>query len=172
MTWHRRERVRGRPLHRLKRWMYPRNRPNWLARALNWLSVMQFGSGILAPRHWVVLEVRGFRSGKKISYPLVAAPIDGERYLVSMLGQDVSWVRNVRAANGRVVLRHGTREQVHLVEVAQAQRAPIIRRYLDFAPGARPHIPVDRRAPVEEFETIAGRFPVFRIASAPTNGGQ
>jgi hypothetical protein len=143
-----------------------------MARALNWTSVVQFRSGVLAPQHWVVLEVHGFRSGKTISYPLVAAPIDGERYLVSMLGQNVSWVRNVRAANGRVVLRHGMREQVRLVEVPQAQRAPIIRRYLDFAPGARPHIPVDRRASIEEFETIADRFPVFRITSAPSNGSQ
>lgn len=147
--------------------MYPHNRPNWMARALNWLSVVQFRSGVLASRHWVVLEVPGFRSGKRISCPVVVAPVGGERYLVSMLGQDANWVRNVRAAHGRVVLRHRTRQQVRLVEVPTAQRAPIIRRYLDFAPGARPHIPVDRRAPIEQFETIADRFPVFRITAAP-----
>ncbi|MCA2229938.1 hypothetical protein [Nonomuraea aurantiaca] len=33
------------------------------------------------------------------------------------------------------------------------------------APGARPHIPVDRRAPLEEFERIASRIPVFHITA-------
>ena len=39
-------------------------------------------------------------------------------------------------------------------------------RYLEVTPGARPDIPVDRHAPVEEFERIAGEYPVFRIHSA------
>jgi len=47
------------------------------------------------------------------------------------------------------------------------QRAPILRRYLDVAPGARPRIPVSRKAPVEEFERIAAQFPVFRIDDRP-----
>ena len=33
-------------------------------------------------------------------------------------------------------------------------------------PGARPHLPVDRRAPLAEFERIAGQYPVFRIIPA------
>jgi hypothetical protein len=31
------------------------------------------------------------------------------------------------------------------------------------APGARAHFPVDRGAPLSEFEHIASRYPVFRI---------
>lgn len=31
------------------------------------------------------------------------------------------------------------------------------------APGARPHIPVDRREPVAKFERIAADYPVFKI---------
>ena len=42
-------------------------------------------------------------------------------------------------------------------------RAPILRRYLQVAPGARPHIPLDRRAPLAEFERIAALYPVFRV---------
>jgi hypothetical protein len=34
------------------------------------------------------------------------------------------------------------------------------------APGARPHIPVDKDAPLEEFEAIAARIPVFRVLCA------
>ena len=91
------------------------------------------------------------------------ADYEGQRYLVSMLGPNANWVRNLEADGGRAELRHGKREQVSLVEVDPADRAPILRRYLDLAPGARPHIPVDRKAPLSEFEAIAADYPVFRI---------
>jgi hypothetical protein len=100
-----------------------------------------------------------------IAFAVAIADYDGQRYLVSMLGERANWVRNVRADKGCAVLRHGRREQVRLEEVAVDQRAPIVRRYLGVAPGARPHIPVDRTAPIEEFERIAPNIPVFRIAS-------
>jgi hypothetical protein len=44
-----------------------------------------------------------------------------------------------------------------------SQRAPILQAYLQIAPGARPHIPVDKDAPIAEFEKIAAEFPVFRL---------
>lgn len=86
----------------------------------------------------------------------------GERYLVSMLGEGVSWVRNVKAAGGNATLRHGRREEVRLEEVAVDHRAPVLKAYLKRAPGARPHLPVDRDAPLAEFERVSPRFPVFR----------
>jgi hypothetical protein len=113
-----------------------------------------------------MVEVTGRRSGKTISFPAVIADYDGGRYLVSMLGEDTSWVRNVRAAGGRAALRHGDREPVMLHEVDIDKRAPILRCYLQRAPGARAHIPVDYRASVEAFEPIAARYPVFRITAA------
>jgi hypothetical protein len=54
---------------------------------------------------------------------------------------------------------------VHLEEVEPGKRAEILRRYLACAPGARSHLPVDRQAPIGEFQAIAGQFPVFRIVS-------
>jgi hypothetical protein len=57
----------------------------------------------------------------------------------------------------------GRRETVRLEQVDVAARAPILHRYLRIAPGARPHIPVDFRAPVAEFEKVAADYPVFRI---------
>jgi len=72
-------------------------------------------------------------------------------------------VRNVRACGGLAVLKRGGRERVRLVEVDAGDRAPILRRYLALAPGARPHVPVDRTAPLAEFERIAGQYPVFRV---------
>jgi hypothetical protein len=80
-----------------------------------------------------------------------------------MLGANANWVRNLKTAGGRAVLRHGRRERVHLEEVEPGTRAPILRRYLQVAPGARPHIPVDRTAPLTEFARIAADYPVFRI---------
>jgi len=52
------------------------------------------------------------------------ADVAGERYLVSMLGEDVAWVRNARAAGGNVVLRHGASEEVRLEEIPAERRAP------------------------------------------------
>ena len=62
------------------------------------------------------------------------------------------------AARGRVPIR--------LLEVEAGHRAPILRRYLAVAPGARPHIPVDRHAPLTEFARIADRYPVVRIVTS------
>jgi hypothetical protein len=87
-----------------------------------------------------------------------------------MLGEDVQWVRNVRAAGGRAVLRSGGRENVRLEEVPVAERAPILKAYLNRAPGARPHVPVQKDAPLVEFEKIASAFPVFRVAARSSQG--
>ena len=147
----------------LRRWMYRGNRPDRLARAMNWLSAVQFKAGVLSPRRAVTLEVRGRRSGRVVDVPVVVVEYQGERFLVSMLGEQVNWVRNVRAAGGHAVVHRGRRTPVVLEEVAMAERAPILRRYLAVAPGARPHIPVSRNAPVEAFEAVADRYPVFKI---------
>jgi hypothetical protein len=80
-----------------------------------------------------------------------------------MLGADAAWVGNVRAAGGRARLRHGRAEEVRLEEVAVEERAPVLKAYLKRAPGARPHIPVSKDAPIEDFEAIAAEFPVFRV---------
>lgn len=145
-----------------KRWMYRGGGPHLLARIMNRISAIHHASG-LAPRHWVTLQVPGRRSGRIISFPIVVVDYHGDRYLVSMLGENANWVHNVRAAGGRAVLRHRGHEAVRLVEVDAAVRGPILQRYLALAPGARPHIPVDRRAALADFDRIAAQFPVFRI---------
>ena len=147
---------------RFKRWMYRGNRPHALARLLNRAWAVAHARG-LAPDYLVTLEVTGRRSGRTISFPLVMARVDGERYLVSMLGPDAAWVRNVEAAGGRAVLRHGRVERVRLETLPVAERAPILRAYLARAPGARPHVPVDRDAPLEAFAAVAAQLPVFRV---------
>jgi deazaflavin-dependent oxidoreductase (nitroreductase family) len=156
-----------RPLYRVKQWMYRGGRPGGLAKVMNRISAIQFSAGFLSPERAATLEVQGRRSGRTISFPVVVADYQGERYLVSMLGEDANWVQNVRSAGGRAVLRRRHPESVHLEEVEAGARAPILRRYLAVAPGARPHIPVDRHAPLKEFERIAAQFPAFRITTLP-----
>ncbi len=148
-----------------KRWLYRGNRPHGLARFLNraWATLHAMG---IAPNYLVTLEVPGRRSGRTISFPLVMSVVGGQRYLVSMLGAEVAWVRNLRAAGGSAVLRHGRTERVRLEEIPAAERAPILKDYLKRAPGARPHVPVDKDAPLEAFAAIADRIPVFRVDAA------
>ncbi len=148
-----------------KRWLYRGQRPNWIARMINraWATVASSGA---ASNSLVTLEVTGRKSGRTVSLPVVVAVVDGQRYLVSMLGENVQWVQNVRAAGGRAVLRSGGREEVHLEEVPRDARAPFLRAYLQQAPSARPHVPVNKDAPIAEFEKVATAFPVFRVVSS------
>jgi hypothetical protein len=150
--------------HDYLRWLYRGGRPSRFAKLQNRMSSLVFAWGVW-PSRVAELQVRGRRSGRLVRFPVVIAELDGERYLVSMLGEQANWVRNVRAADGRAVLRHGRREEVRLEEVAVARRPPILCAYLAVAPGARPHIAIDRNAPVEEFERIAADVPVFRITA-------
>jgi hypothetical protein len=80
-----------------------------------------------------------------------------------MLGEESNWVRNVKAVGSNVTLRHGHREEVRLQEVAPDRRAPVLNAYLKRAPGARAHLPIDKNAPLVEFERVSPRFPVFRV---------
>jgi polyisoprenoid-binding protein YceI len=143
--------------------MYRGGRADATARRLARMWAAVFGLG-LAPRRWVTLEVPGRRSGRVARFPLGMADRDGQWYLVPMLGERCNWVQNVRAAGGRATLRHRRAVACRLVEVPVSERASVIKRYLEQVPGARPHIPVDRRAPVADFEAIAPRYPVFRVA--------
>jgi hypothetical protein len=152
----------------LKRWIYRGDRPGRLARILNEYWARQYATGgrFARPRD-VQLEVLGRSSGRLISFPIVLADVGGVWYAVSMLGENANWVRNVRSADGAAVIRHGEGVEVCLVEVPVSQRAPIVKRYLAVAPGARPHIAADRRDPVSAFEAIAAQHPVFRVEGIP-----
>ncbi|MGH9510366.1 MAG: nitroreductase/quinone reductase family protein [Terriglobales bacterium] len=117
----------------------------------------------LPPPFIVVLETRGRRSGERRNTVLITGSQDGDRYLVSLTGDRADWVRNARAAGGAAVIRHGTRRRVDLQEVPVDSRAPILKAYLKWSLGARAIIEVNHNAPVEEFDRIAGKYPVFRV---------
>jgi deazaflavin-dependent oxidoreductase (nitroreductase family) len=153
--------------YRGKQWLYRGQRPSRIAKILNRAWAIT-ASRSATSNGLVALEVIGRKSGRIISFPLVMVTVDGQRYLASMLGNNSQWIRNVRASGGRAVLRSGSREDVQLEEIPADQRAPILKAYLQAAPGARPHVPVDKDAPLAEFEKIATAYPVFRLASTRT----
>lgn len=145
---------------RLRRW-YAGSKGNAIAKGYARVWAYAFARGAL-PQRWVTLRVPGRRTGKPTEFPLGMADLDGRWYLVSMLGE-CNWTKNVRAAGGAAqVVRKGVRD-VQLVEIPVADRPPLIKRYLEQVPGGRPHIPVDHRAPVEDFVAVAGRIPVFEV---------
>lgn len=147
----------------LQRWFYACGRSNLMALLLDRGTAALSARGV-GPGYLVALEVPGRRSGRIVSLPLLVATVGGERYLVSMLGEGVNWVKNVRAAADEVALRHGRREEVHLQEVGVPElRAPVLKAYLKRATNASAHMLIDKDAPLAAFEQIAPRFPVFRV---------
>ena len=70
-----------------------------------------------------------------------------------------------------MILEHGPREEVRLEEIPIKQRPAVLKAYLQRAPAARPHVPVDKVAALSEFERIAANIPVFtrvdRILKSP-----
>ena len=159
---------------------YRNGRPTRAGRSLNraWSWLVSQG---LTPARWpgspaisaATLETLGRRSGVRRSNMVTWVEYEGKRYFVSMLGQQSEWVRNVRAANGHAVLRHGARREVLLQEVPAAERAPIIQAWYQRTwSSTRPHLKLDPGAGVEEFERIAGAHPVFRIVGRTSGGGE
>ncbi len=141
--------------------LYPDGRPNDEARAIH----RRYISGPL-PRILpiaAVLEVRGRKSGAVTRIPIVTVRYHGDWYVVSMFGEKAQWVKNIRAASGEGVLTHGRRRPVRLVEVTSDDRPSIIKRYVFFALGARPHMDVRWNDPLPAFVAVADQYPVFRV---------
>jgi len=109
----------------------PRYRePGWLTRnVLNRLVGLLTRAGISV---WGsrVLEVAGRTSGEPRRTPVNLLTVDGRQYLVSARGTG-QWVRNVRAADGRLDLLLGrTRQHWVATELTDDQKPPVLRAYL------------------------------------------
>ena len=146
---------------RIMRWLYRDWRPTGLARVVNRIDGWLAAAG-LPPRSMVALEVTG-RSTDRIRTTVLAMPhCGGNRYPVSMLGNNSSWMRNARA-NPDAVIRHGRWLSVRLAEIPASHRAPVLKEYVRIARSGRRHFPVAPGAPLSEFDAVADRYPVFRI---------
>ncbi|MFG1930192.1 nitroreductase/quinone reductase family protein [Mycobacterium sp. NPDC048908] len=126
---------------------------------------------------FAVLTVRGRRTGRPVSVPLVVFPHAGDEYLVASYGE-VNWVRNLRAADGRAELRRSERtDQIRAIELAAEEAGPILRVSLQAGPPGiprpivrvfrhffvLPYLDVDMDSSDAEFVRAAQRHPVFRL---------
>jgi deazaflavin-dependent oxidoreductase (nitroreductase family) len=114
-----------------------------------------------------VLEVAGRKSGDPRRTPVNLLELDGSQYLVSARGNG-QWVRNVRAADGRLALLVGRRRDERTAEeVPDSEKSPILRAYLRkwksevgiFFDG------VTADSEESDFQRIAPKHPVFRLSS-------
>ena len=111
-----------------------------------------------------VLEVAGRRSGRPRRTPVNMLTIDGSRYLVAPRGH-TQWVRNLRVAGRGTLILGRRRQPFTAVEVADAEKPPILRAYLkrwkwevgQFFDG------VDAGAGEDELRRIAPNHPIFAI---------
>ncbi|MBK6442185.1 MAG: nitroreductase family deazaflavin-dependent oxidoreductase [Actinomycetales bacterium] len=145
--------------------LYRGGRPNERAKSIQ-RRLMPIARLGLVPFS-AVLEVTGRRSGRPIQLPIVVLTVAGSRYVVSMLGPTVNWVRNVEAADGKAVVMRGRRRYVRLVRVAPGEAAPVLRRYLRIARSGRVHMDLTSTSTDQELAAAADRYPVFRIDPAP-----
>jgi len=136
----------------------PTRTGRWVNHFEGWWSALG-----LPPRIMVALDVAGRVSARTRRSVLVMADEGGREYLVSMLGDRSDWVRNVRAAGGLAVIRHGRPRPIHLTEVPPEDRASVLKAYCKVATSGREHFPLSPDAPLDEFAKIAADYPVFRI---------
>lgn len=147
------------------RYFYRGWRPTRIGRLWSRLYAWVSGLGIL-PRMLVTLQTRDRTSGRVNSTILVVATYQGQRFLVSMLGEGSEWVQNVRAAGGKAAVKRGRSRAVQLTEISPPECAPILKAWAQVATSGRKHLPVSHDAPISAFEAIAGEYPVFRIDQA------
>jgi len=137
------------------------NRPSGFTRAMNgifnWLGARGWG-----PKKLVRLDVKGRKSGQPRSVAVNEVKYDGQRYLVAPRG-NTEWARNARV-NPDAVIKRGKPENVTLTELPVNERAPVIQQYLrENAWVTKREFGVDPKAPIDVFEGIADKHPVFRI---------
>jgi len=112
-----------------------------------------------------VLEVPGRKSGEPRRTPVNLMTFEGQRYLVAPRGH-TQWVRNLRASGGGKLFVGRREEDFTAVELADAEKAPLLRAYLkrwkwevgQFFGGVGPD------APEEDLLRIAPDHPVFRVS--------
>ncbi len=145
--------------------MARRYRLTLVRRVANRLVTVLLRAG-LWPRPTYLLAVRGRRSGRLRTTPVILVEQGAARWLVAPYGE-VEWVRNARAA-GRVTLSRGRRsEEVGIIEANSDESAPILKEYLRHVPLTRPFFNVAPDSPVEAFQAEAHLHPVFRVVNGP-----
>lgn len=144
--------------------------PDWFTRNVFNRLVKAFTRAGLSVRGSRVLEVPGRKSGVPRRVPVNLLKYSGADYLVAPRGE-TEWVRNVRAAQGRLTLIKGRKhEPFAAVELDDEAKPDLLRAYLAkwkfevgiFFDGVGPD------SSDAEVAAIAARHPVFRLEPAAT----
>jgi deazaflavin-dependent oxidoreductase (nitroreductase family) len=122
----------------------------------------------LAPSRFALLSVRGRRTGRTRSAPVLVLVRGADRVLVSPYGER-EWVRNARHAGEVTLSRAGRSETVAVEELPPEEAAPILQQYIAEAPITRQYFPVSPDAPLSAFVRVAPRHPVFRLQARNAN---
>ena len=139
--------------------------PDWFTRRVFNPLVARLTRWGISVKGSRVLEVRGRTSGAVRTTVVNLLTVDGVRYLVAPRGE-TQWVRTLRADGGAGALRVGRRHEAFVAtELADADKAPVLRAYLAawawevgrFFDGLRAD------SPAAEVEAAAPGFPVFRV---------
>ncbi len=140
-------------------------RPDWFTRnVFNKMvsGLTRVGVSVMGSR---VLEHRGRTSGKLFHTPVNLLTVDGTEYLVAPRGE-TQWVRNVRHADGHLVLILGRHRRICTArELPVADSVPVLREYLRrwkfetgmFFDGVTPD------SSDAEWAAVAAKHPVFIV---------
>jgi deazaflavin-dependent oxidoreductase (nitroreductase family) len=131
------------------------------------LLVVQFGLGTGGDQDFLrILRVRGRKSGRIYEMPVRIAIMDGQRYLMSMLGE-TQWVHNLRAAGSAQLLAGKKIEQIRVDEIKDEEKVIFFTWYCkhpQYVQRARYGFKVDTQHLTRmEVERLAQLYPVFRL---------
>jgi len=127
-------------------------------RVVTWIMAQAARLGM---GNFVVLTTTGRKSGKLREVTLSPVEDGGVEYLVSPYG-DSDWVINVRANSVATIRRGRSEETVRLTEVT-GTKPELVKRYYDREAFARGFMEVPGDATVDDFASVAERFPVFEV---------
>lgn len=116
----------------------------------------------------MVLTVPGRKSGRPRSTPMTPFELEGHLYTVAGFPK-ADWALNARAAGVGTLSRGRKSRPVKIVELSVDEARPVLRAFPTQVPvgvgfGKRSGL-VQEGTP-DEFETLAGRIPVFRLDPA------
>ena len=113
-----------------------------------------------------ILRIRGRKSGRLYDFPLRMATLDGQDYILSMMGE-TQWVRNLRAADTAELIVGQQVAVIHSNEVLGEEKTAFLKWYClhpAYELRARFALKADtKHLTTAELDRLANLYPVFRI---------
>jgi deazaflavin-dependent oxidoreductase (nitroreductase family) len=113
----------------------------------------------------MVLTVPGRKSGRRRSTPMTPFEFQGGLYTVAGFPR-ADWALNARAAGAGTLSRGRRSRPVKIVELNAEEARPVLRAFPTEVPvgvGFGKRSGLVREGTPDEFESLAGRIPVFRF---------